>query len=202
MPHLDSQLQSALVDEVSSFEALAYGATGASPESGSGSEPAISARAFRDALGRFASGITVVTGIDDQGPIGFTCQSFYSVSIDPPLISISVRKGSAAYRRIRKAGSFAVNVLAQDQRHVSDQFGRSGADKWEGVEWRRSDAGNPVLTNTLMSLDCRIWAEHDAGDHLIVLGEVEQISVCNGTSEEPLIYFRGQYRQLRDVSVS
>ena len=197
-----SQLQSPFFADLRSLEERAILPNGARPESRSESGAAISARAFRDALGRYASGITVITSIDDLGPIGFTCQSFYSVSTNPPLISISVQKTSNTYPRIRRAGSFAVNVLAQGQQHVSNQFARSGTDKWQGMEWSRSQAGNPVLDNTLMWLDCRIWAEHDAGDHLIVLGKVEEISLSDGSSEGPLLYFKGQYRQLSQESLT
>ena len=156
----------------------------------------ISARAFRDALGHYASGITVITGNDEQGPIGFTCQSFYSVSAEPPLISFSVQKTSTTYPRIRATGSFAVNVLTRDQQHVSNQFARSGTDKWAGISWSPTQAGNPVIDETMMWLDCRIWAEHDAGDHLIVLGKVQEMSLPDTRSEDPLLYFKGQYRQL------
>ena len=161
------------------------------------SSPAvISVRAFRDALGHYASGITVITGIDAQGPIGFTCQSFYSVSTEPPLISFSVQKTSTSYPRIRAAGSFAVNVLTRDQQHVAHQFSRSGTDRWRGIDWSRTRAGNPALDDTLIWLDCRIWAEYDAGDHLIVLGKVEEIGLPDGRSQDPLLYFKGSYRQL------
>ena len=156
----------------------------------------VSADAFRDALGHYASGITVITGTDEQRPIGFTCQSFYSVSIEPPLVSFSVQKTSTTYPRIRAAGRFAVNVLTRDQQHVSNQFSRSGTDKWSGIgcSWTRS--GNPVLDGTMMWLDCRIWAEHDAGDHVIVLGEVEEMRLQHGRAKDPLLYFKGRYRQL------
>jgi flavin reductase (DIM6/NTAB) family NADH-FMN oxidoreductase RutF len=156
----------------------------------------ISARAFRDALGHYASGITVITSIDQQGPIGFTCQSFYSVSAEPPLISFSVQKTSTTYPRIRVTGSFAVNVLTRDQQRVSNQFARSGTDKWAGIGWSPTEAGNPVIDQTLMWLDCRIWAEHDAGDHVIVLGKVEEMRLPDTRSEDPLLYFKGRYRQL------
>lgn len=156
----------------------------------------ISPRAFRGALGRYASGITVITGIDDQGKFGFTCQSFYSVSTDPPLVSFSVLKTSATYPRIRQAGAFAVNMLARDQQHVSDQFARSGTDKWAGIGWSTTQAGNPVIDDTLMWLDCQLWAEYDAGDHLIVLGRVRDMSPFDGRPDDPLLYFKGGYRHL------
>ena len=156
----------------------------------------IDPRAFRDALGLYASGITIITGRDEQGPIGFTCQSFYSVSTDPPLISFSVMKTSTTYPRIRQTGTFAVNVLSHHQQGVSNQFARKGTDKWAGIRWHKTRAGNPVLEDTLMWLDCEIWAEHDAGDHVIVLGQVNEKSPADRPVREPLLYFQGRYRHL------
>ena len=121
----------------------------------------ISTDEFRDALRHYASGITVITGADEQGLVGFTCQAFQSVSAEPPLVSFTVQKTSTTYPRIRATGSFAVNVLTQDQQHVSRQFSRPGTDKWSGIGWSRTQAGNPVLYQTMLWLDCRIWAEHD-----------------------------------------
>lgn len=94
---------------------------------------------FRSAVGQYASGITVITGRGDDGPIGFTCQSFYSVSVDPPLVSFSVMKTSTTYPRIRDTGKFAVNVLSREQEAVSSQFARKGTDKWANVQWTPSE---------------------------------------------------------------
>ncbi|MFJ6000900.1 flavin reductase family protein [Arthrobacter sp. NPDC092385] len=183
------EVDSARSSEAASGEDIAQ--VGATAEA-----PAIDARAFRDALGHYASGITVVTGVDEQGPAGFTCQSFYSVSTDPPLVSFSVLKTSTTYPRIRRTGSFAVNVLSSDQRHISDQFARTGTDKWAGIGWDRARTGNPVLDGAVLWLDCEIWAEHDAGDHLIVLGRVREFSPVRAAPADPLLYFKGRYRLL------
>lgn len=154
--------------------------------------------ALRHAMGRFASGVTVVTGADDEGPLGFTCQSFHSVSLDPPLISICVMRSSSTYPRIHAAGHFVVNVLQHGQRELSQQFARRGADKWAGVEWAPSERGLPVLADSLMWVECRVSVEYDAGDHLMVLGEVLGFG---GTEDErlgdrPLVFFNGGYRGL------
>ncbi|HSK33770.1 MAG TPA: flavin reductase family protein [Propionicimonas sp.] len=156
----------------------------------------IDPRAFRDVLGLYASGITIITGHDEQGPIGFTCQSFYSISTAPPLISFSVMKTSTTYPRIRQTGRFAVNVLAHHQQGVSNQFARKGTDKWAGIRRGSTRAGNPVLEDTLMWLDCEIRAEHDAGDHLIVLGRVVEMGPATRHAHEPLLYYQGRYRRL------
>lgn len=151
---------------------------------------------FREALGHYASGITVVTTMLEGQPVGFTCQSFYSVSMDPPLVSFSVMKTSTSYPAIRESGSFTVNVLAQDQRELSNQFARRGEDKWAGVDWAESRHGNPVLADTVMWVDCRLEQEVDAGDHFIVLGHVRQLNEPQAHRADPLLFFRGRYREL------
>ena len=157
---------------------------------------AIEPSRFREALGHFASGITVITSQLDGEPLGFTCQSFYSVSMSPPLVSFSVMSRSASYPKIRQAGRFAVNILSGDQVGISDQFASRGADKWRGVEWGESPLGNPLIGGSLHWLDCEIHAEHVAGDHLIVIGEVKAISRPRVSETQPLLYFKGQYCSL------
>lgn len=157
---------------------------------------AIEPLSFREALGHYASGITVITSHVDGEPIGFTCQSFYSVSVSPPLVSFSVMSSSASYPRIRQAGRFAVNILSGEQVTISNQFARRGTDKWHGVEWQASPLGNPLLGGCLHWLDCEIHAEHAAGDHLIVIGEVKALSLQETAATQPLLYFKGQYCNL------
>jgi 3-hydroxy-9,10-secoandrosta-1,3,5(10)-triene-9,17-dione monooxygenase reductase component len=153
-------------------------------------------RSFRDAVGNFASGIVIVTSIDDDEPVGLTCQSFYSVSLEPPLVSFSVSRSSSTYPRIKKSGQFCVNLLAANQFDVSTQFAVSGSDKWKDVDWATTGAGNPVIAGTIGWIDCEIQGETIAGDHVIVLGRVN--SICTeSTDKEPLLYFRGKYRHLR-----
>lgn len=151
---------------------------------------------FRKALGHYASGITVITSRIDDQPLGFTCQSFYSVSMSPPLVSFSVMSSSASYPGMRQAGRFAVNILSDEQVGISNQFARQGTDKWHGVEWQASPLGNPVIAGSLHWLDCEIHAEHAAGDHLIVIGEVRALSLQEAAAAQPLLYFKGQYRNL------
>ncbi|OUM28826.1 flavin reductase family protein [Pseudomonas putida] len=160
------------------------------------SSTAIEPLSFREALGHYASGITVITSLIDGNPIGFTCQSFYSVSMNPPLVSFSVMSSSASYPGIRSAGRFAVNILSGEQVGVSNRFARKGTDKWQGVDWQVSPLGNPVIAGSLHWLDCEIHAEHAAGDHLIVVGEVKALNAHNATATQPLLYFKGQYCNL------
>lgn len=151
---------------------------------------------FREALGHYASGITVITSCIDGEPVGFTCQSFYSVSMNPPLVSFSVMADSYSYPRIRQAGRFAVNILSGEQVKVSNQFARRGEDKWHGIEWQTSPLGNPIIAGSLYWLDCEIHAEHAAGDHLIVIGEVKALNRQEAAAAQPLLYFKGQYCNL------
>lgn len=151
---------------------------------------------FREALGHYASGITVISSCVDGEPVGFTCQSFYSVSVNPPLVSFSVMTNSYSYPKIRQAGRFAVNILSGEQVEVSKQFARRGEDKWQGIEWQESPLGNPVIVGSLHWLDCEIHAEHAVGDHLIVIGEVKALNLQNTVATQPLLYFKGQYRNI------
>lgn len=160
------------------------------------SSTAIEPAHFREALGHYASGITVITSHVDDEPIGFTCQSFYSVSVNPPLVSFGVMSSSASYPKIRQAGRFAVNILSGEQAAISNQFARRGTDKWHGVQWQASPLGNPILAGSLHWLDCEIHAEHAAGDHLIVIGEVKALNLQQTTAAQPLLYFKGQYCNL------
>lgn len=153
---------------------------------------------FRDTLGHYASGVTVVTTELDGMPVGFTCQSFYSVSLEPPLVSFSVMKTSTSYPAIRQSGKFTVNVLAQHQSGLSGQFAKRGDDKWAGVLWSETRQGNPVLDGCLMWIDCQLEQEIEAGDHYIVVGRVVQLSEPESLGNEPLLFFKGRYRQLAD----
>ncbi|MGB3434563.1 flavin reductase family protein [Achromobacter sp.] len=160
------------------------------------SSTAIEPRRFREALGHYASGITVITSHIEGEPIGFTCQSFHSVSMSPPLVSFSVMSSSASYPKIRRAGRFVVNILSDEQVQISNQFAQRGTDKWREVEWRESPLGNPIIAGSLHWLDCEIYAEHAAGDHLIVIGEVKALNLQEAASTQPLLYFKGQYRNI------
>jgi flavin reductase (DIM6/NTAB) family NADH-FMN oxidoreductase RutF len=154
------------------------------------------AEAYRDTVGRYASGVTVITGLSDGAAAGFTCQSFHSVSLEPRLVLISVMRSSTTYPRVRASGCFAVNVLAEGQEGMSDRFARSGTDKWAGVPWRPSPAGLPVIEGVLAWLDCTIRDEHPAGDHLIVVGEVTAFGTTERERRSPLIFYNRAYSQI------
>lgn len=152
------------------------------------------AREFRDVLGRFCSGVTVVTAMTSAGPVGITCQSFSSVSLRPPLVLFIPAMTSRAWPLIRSAGHFTVNLLSAAQEEVSAQFARSGADKYAGVDWSPSILGDPQLAGSLGWIDCTIHDVHEAGDHYLVVGRVERLTV--GDADEPLVFYRSAYRRL------
>lgn len=158
-------------------------------------EARAAARRFRDVLGTFASGITVITTISNGEPIGMTCQSFSSVSLDPPLVLFVPAKSSRAWPLIQRSGRFCVNVLAADQEHVSAQMATKGADKFAGIAWSPAEAtGSPVIDGSLAHLDCTIHKVHESGDHYVVIGRVEHLETSGENAEGPLLYFRGSYR--------
>ena len=155
------------------------------------------AREFRDVLGRFASGVTIVTAATGSGPVGMTCQSFSSVSLEPPLVMFLPAKTSRAWPAMRTAGHFTVNLLASDQEALSNQFAAKGVDKFAGVSWEPAPStGAPRLDGSLAWIDCTIHAVHEAGDHYIVLGRVQELVV--GAAEEPLVFYRSAYHRLAE----
>jgi len=151
---------------------------------------------FRKALGHYASGITVITSQSGDERIGFTCQSFYSVSMHPPLISFSVKASSYSYPIIKQAGQFAVNILTNKQIDLSNQFAMQGTEKWNNVDWQPSPLGNPIIDGTLHWLDCKVYAAHAAGDHIIVIGEVKALRLDDAEHQLPLLYYQGRYSNL------
>ncbi|MBS4754035.1 flavin reductase family protein [Nocardioides sp. zg-ZUI104] len=160
-------------------------------------EAQAAARRFRDVLGCFASGITVITSTSGGEPVGMTCQSFSSVSLDPPLVTFIPARSSRAWSQIQRSGRFCVNVLAADQEHVSAQMASKGVDKFAGIDWTPAEVtGAPVITGTLAHLDCTIHAVYEGGDHYIVVGKVEHLAAHpdDAPVTEPLLYYRGRYR--------
>jgi 3-hydroxy-9,10-secoandrosta-1,3,5(10)-triene-9,17-dione monooxygenase reductase component len=156
-------------------------------------EQARAARKFRDVLGRFATGITVVTSISGGEPVGMTCQSFMSVSLDPPLVLFSPAKTSRAWPAIQRSGRFCVNFLADDQEQVSATMASRGIDKFADLRWTATpETGSPLLSGALGYVDCTIHAVHETGDHYVVIGRVQDLDVTR--DGEPLLFYRGDYR--------
>jgi flavin reductase (DIM6/NTAB) family NADH-FMN oxidoreductase RutF len=156
---------------------------------------AVSGDEFRAALARWASGVAVVTAAAGDRIHGMTVSAFASVSLAPPLVLVCADKSSITLEVVEAGGVFAVNVLAVDQQALSDRFASKKDEhrRFEGVPWRRGATGAPLLEGTVAALDCRVVAAHDAGDHVIYVGEVEAAEVRAG---EPLVYHAGAYCEL------
>ncbi|MEU6991480.1 flavin reductase family protein [Streptomyces sp. NPDC046465] len=154
---------------------------------------------FRRVLGNFATGVTVITAPptegegDGAGPAGFACQSFASLSLDPPLVSFMVARTSTTWPRIARAGVFCVNVLGADQGELCRGFAVSGADKFAGVVFDAAPvSGSPRLAGAPAWVDCTIQAVHTGGDHLIVVGRVDALGTADGDAD-PLLFHRGKF---------
>ncbi|AWK76266.1 flavin reductase (plasmid) [Rhodococcus oxybenzonivorans] len=146
---------------------------------------------MRNVLGHFCSGVTVITAMSPAGPIGFTCQSFASLSLDPPLVSFGASRTSSSWPKVRRAQQFCINVLADGQDGVSNAFARSGTDKFAGVAWRPSLQGAPILDGVVAWVDCSLWAEYDGGDHTVVVASVTDLG--EDKTLRPLLFHRGAY---------
>jgi flavin reductase (DIM6/NTAB) family NADH-FMN oxidoreductase RutF len=157
--------------------------------------PAFSARALRDVLGSFPTGVAVVTAVGADGELfGVTVSSFNSVSLDPPLVLFSLARSLYSLERFLSADVFAVNLLREDQADLSTRFATALADKWSGVPYRDGPSGSPILEPALAVLECRHYAQHDGGDHVIVVGRVTHLEADH--RHMPLAFFRGRYRTL------
>ena len=154
--------------------------------------PHVDSAHYRQVLGHFASGVTVITALHDDEPVGLAANSFSSVSLDPPLVLFCAGYSSTTWPRISAAGHFCVNVLSSEQEAVARQFSGKG-DKYEGIGWTRGLSGAPVLNGALAWIDCVIDAVHEAGDHAVVIGRVVALDATDG---RPLTYFRGGYGTL------
>ena len=149
---------------------------------------------FRQAMGHFASGVTVVTTASAGELYGMTVSSFSSLSLNPPLVLICIDKGVPSHDSIKHAGCFVVNILDERQEHLSRRFATTATDKFKGVAWHSGQLGLPVLDNTLAAIECRTRDALDGGDHTIFVGEVIDAEVREGA---PLLYYRRGYRELK-----
>ena len=159
---------------------------------------AIDPKLFRQLLGCFPTGVAIVTTSNADGtPAGLTCNSFSSVSLEPPLVLFSLRKASSLLPTFIEAGSFAINILSQSQDVLSGRFASSKiADKFESVAWRRGPLGTPLVDDCLASFECSVHARHEAGDHVIFIGEVKHMTP--GCSDHALVFYKGAYMMLAE----
>jgi flavin reductase (DIM6/NTAB) family NADH-FMN oxidoreductase RutF len=155
----------------------------------------IDADSFRSVLGRFASGITVVTSRDaEQRDVGMTVSAFCSVSLHPPLVQVCVDRAASAYHALKVAARFGVNILAADQEALSRRFASiDSAHRFDGIGYVRGESGVVLLDDALAHLECKVVAQHPAGDHSVFVGEVERATARDA---RPLLYYRGGYAQL------
>jgi flavin reductase (DIM6/NTAB) family NADH-FMN oxidoreductase RutF len=145
---------------------------------------------FREVLGHFATGVTIVTALEEGLPVGFSCQSFSALSLDPPMVVLAPARASTSWPRIRAAGAFCVNILGEHQEAVCRAFAISGGDKFSGVGWRPGITGAPVIDGSLAVVECELGEIFEGGDHEIVTGSVVALEVGEGG---PLLFYRGGF---------
>ena len=145
---------------------------------------------FREVLGHFATGITIVTALEDGEPVGFSCQSFSALSLDPPMVILAPARSSTSWPRIAKAGAFCVNILEEHQEALCRAFAVSGGDKFDGVSWSPGITGSPVIDGSLAVVECRLGQIFDGGDHELVIGHVEAMDIREGG---PLLFYRSGF---------
>ncbi len=147
---------------------------------------------MRHALGHFATGVTVITGYSPTGdPVGFACQSFASVSLDPPLVLFCADHRGRSWPLIRDTGRFTVNVLGHLQRGLVERFGRAAGLRFDGLAWERSAQGGPSLPGALVRVHCRVEQVHPAGDHDVVIGQV--VGLDDAETGRPMLFYRGRF---------
>lgn len=150
-------------------------------------------RAFRRILGHYPTGVCAVTAMSDDVPVAMVVGSFTSVSLDPPLVAFFPDRKSTSWPKIRAAGRFCVNVLADHQQDICRSLSSKAGNKFETVAYRLSASGLPILERVVAWIDCDLYAVHEAGDHFIAIGEAKATDIEQPT--RPLLFFRGGYGQ-------
>jgi 3-hydroxy-9,10-secoandrosta-1,3,5(10)-triene-9,17-dione monooxygenase reductase component len=157
---------------------------------------------FKAVMGYFATGVSVVAAMEEGRPVGFTCQSVVSLSLEPAYVALAPAKSSTSWPKIARAGSFCVSILAESQAHIGRRFSLSGGDKFAGVGWQPSpSSGSPRLDGALAWIDCDLELIHDAGDHEMVIGRVRSLGLARSVEDDtategPLIFYRGGWRRI------
>jgi 3-hydroxy-9,10-secoandrosta-1,3,5(10)-triene-9,17-dione monooxygenase reductase component len=162
-------------------------------------EKIVDTRLFRDVMGRFVTGITLVTVYEDGYPHGMTVNSFTSVSLDPALILVCLDKNATTTDVVQRTGRFAVNILSADQEHLARQFAddENERDRFKGLTYTLSDEETPILNDVLGFLSCTVKDAVDGGDHVIFIAEVADLA-HDDDDRKPLAYYRGNYKTLAD----
>jgi flavin reductase (DIM6/NTAB) family NADH-FMN oxidoreductase RutF len=158
--------------------------------------PTFDLQAYRQAMGSFPTGVAIITTRDAAGePVGITCNSFSSVSLDPPLVLWCMRKASKSIDVFKATQSFAISVLAEDQDHLSQRFATSSIEKkFESVGWMSGYSDLPLINDCVARFQCSVYQQHDAGDHIMFIGRVEQFDMVR--EEDSLVFYRGAYASL------
>lgn len=152
-------------------------------------------RELRTALGRFATGVCLITAVSEEGEaLALTANSFSSVSLDPPLVLWSLQNDSDVYQVYSSARNFAINVLAIEQQGHSNQYARKGQHRIDPAHYSPGKYGAPIVRDALVSFECELYATHEGGDHLIIVGRVRDLTCRPGG--DPLLFFGGAYREL------
>jgi flavin reductase (DIM6/NTAB) family NADH-FMN oxidoreductase RutF len=153
---------------------------------------------FRVVLGNFATGVTIITAMDGDEPVGMAANSFTSLSLDPPLVLFCVAETSTTWPRIQGTDGFAINILGEHQEELSRMFAKKGVDRFASTPWRKGVSGSPVLEEAIAYIDCVFEAQYPGGDHTIVVGRVIDLDVV--VEGGPLLFFRGSYGRLHPGS--
>ena len=160
-------------------------------------------RRFRDALGQFPTGVTIVTTVTAGGErLGMTISSFNSLSLDPPLVLFSIWRKAKSFVAWQQAKHYAINVLSENQEELSNKFARAQREKWIGQTVLAGKSGLPLLPNAMIAFECEAYGRHDGGDHEIFVGRVVELHENQAKRGQPLVFFGGQYRRLGPVEAT
>ncbi|RLA55741.1 MAG: flavin reductase [Gammaproteobacteria bacterium] len=155
-------------------------------------------RELRNALGRYATGVCVISTVTDTGqPVGMTANSFSSVSLDPPLVLWSLQNDSEVYDVFSRPRFFAINILAHEHEPHSNQYARKGQHEMDAAHYRVGKHGSPLIHEALVSFECELEATHEGGDHLIIVGRIRDLH--ERPDGEPLLFFSGGYHKLHSA---
>jgi 3-hydroxy-9,10-secoandrosta-1,3,5(10)-triene-9,17-dione monooxygenase reductase component len=157
--------------------------------------PAPDPRSFREALGRFATGVAFVTAAPGGEPAGLIVNSLTSVSLEPPLVSFCPSRSSLTWKRMRRTGRFGVNMLRRHHERFAKRATPAGADRFAGLDWQPGPQGSPLIADALAALECELLAEYPAGDHWIALGRVNHLRIS--PSKDPLVFFARAFTALQ-----
>jgi flavin reductase (DIM6/NTAB) family NADH-FMN oxidoreductase RutF len=154
-------------------------------------------RAFRQCLGQFPTGVCIVTANVEGELLGMTMSSFNSLSLDPPLVLFSIDRGARGLPMWQRVSGYAVNILSEAQRELSDRFARSASNKWQGITFESGLYDAPILAGAAAVLECQRYSQHEAGDHTLFIAQVQKFTAH--PSRTPLVFCKGAYGELKQT---